>query len=83
MSASDADKGALTGGKCPICGAPARQAVRPFCSKRCAEIDLGRWMSGAYVIAGGDTDSDEDGEQGLAGTAAPRAPDSGPDEGTR
>jgi len=37
---------------CPICGRPATLEDRPFCSKRCAEIDLHRWLSGAYTIAG-------------------------------
>ncbi len=35
---------------CPICRARTQEKYRPFCSKRCADIDLGRWMSGAYVI---------------------------------
>ena len=35
---------------CPICGKPSAQAVHPFCSARCADIDLNRWLSGAYVI---------------------------------
>ena len=35
---------------CPICGKPAEQASRPFCSKRCADIDLHRWLSGGYAI---------------------------------
>ncbi len=52
-------------GKCPICGKPSVHAVRPFCSARCANIDLGRWVSGAYVIAGGQSDSDEDGDEGI------------------
>lgn len=37
-------------GACPICGKPRVAAYRPFCSKRCADIDLGRWMNGAYAI---------------------------------
>ncbi|MFA5950240.1 MAG: DNA gyrase inhibitor YacG [Hyphomicrobium sp.] len=53
-------------GKCPICGKGTVHAVRPFCSARCAEIDLGRWVSGSYVIAGGLTDSDEDGDDAAA-----------------
>jgi uncharacterized protein len=36
--------------KCPICGKDATQADYPFCSRRCAEIDLNRWLSGAYAI---------------------------------
>jgi uncharacterized protein len=35
---------------CPICGEDAVQAFRPFCSKRCADIDLGCWMTGRYAI---------------------------------
>ena len=31
---------------CPICGKPGSQDYRPFCSKRCADVDLGRWLSG-------------------------------------
>jgi endogenous inhibitor of DNA gyrase (YacG/DUF329 family) len=54
------------GGKCPICGKPTVHAVRPFCSRRCADIDLGRWVSGDYVIAGGVSDADEDGDEGFA-----------------
>lgn len=38
--------------KCPICGKPTEQKYRPFCSSRCADIDLGRWLSGSYVIPG-------------------------------
>jgi uncharacterized protein len=37
-------------GKCPICGKPAVQEHRPFCSKRCADVDLQRWLSGRYAI---------------------------------
>jgi endogenous inhibitor of DNA gyrase (YacG/DUF329 family) len=35
---------------CPICGKPSAQAFHPFCSARCADIDLNRWLSGVYVI---------------------------------
>jgi uncharacterized protein len=35
---------------CPICGKPSSQQHHPFCSARCADIDLNRWLSGAYVI---------------------------------
>ena len=40
--------------KCPICKKPAGEAAKPFCSKRCADIDLGRWLKGSYSIAGQD-----------------------------
>lgn len=47
--------------KCPICGKPAVEAFRPFCSKRCADIDLNRWLTGAYAIpARDDEPADED-----------------------
>ena len=36
--------------KCPICSKPALERFRPFCSKRCADIDLHRWLSGGYAI---------------------------------
>ena len=38
------------GAKCPICGKPADAVLRPFCSKRCADVDLHRWLSGVYVV---------------------------------
>lgn len=36
--------------KCPICGKPAAEAARPFCSEACKSRDLHRWLAGAYVI---------------------------------
>ena len=36
--------------RCPICGKPAVPQHQPFCSGRCADIDLGRWFKGAYSI---------------------------------
>jgi endogenous inhibitor of DNA gyrase (YacG/DUF329 family) len=35
---------------CPICGKPSVVETRPFCSRRCAHIDLGRWLKGVYAI---------------------------------
>lgn len=37
--------------KCPECGAPADRTHYPFCSPRCKDVDLNRWLSGAYVIS--------------------------------
>lgn len=37
-------------GTCPICGKPPQAKYRPFCSKRCADVDLQRWFSGRYAI---------------------------------
>ena len=36
--------------KCPICGKPQADAFRPFCAKRCAELELSRWLKGGYAI---------------------------------
>ncbi|MEM7471466.1 MAG: DNA gyrase inhibitor YacG [Pseudomonadota bacterium] len=44
---------------CPICQKETAQKYRPFCSKRCADIDLGKWMSGQYAVAG-TREEDED-----------------------
>jgi endogenous inhibitor of DNA gyrase (YacG/DUF329 family) len=38
--------------KCPICGKPTNPDHSPFCSRRCAQVDLNRWLSGSYVIPG-------------------------------
>ncbi|MES2916291.1 MAG: DNA gyrase inhibitor YacG [Pseudomonadota bacterium] len=35
---------------CPICGKPASADYRPFCSRRCADVDLGRWLTESYRI---------------------------------
>jgi len=39
---------------CTICSKPAAARFKPFCSKRCADIDLGRWLKGSYVLPGQD-----------------------------
>jgi endogenous inhibitor of DNA gyrase (YacG/DUF329 family) len=36
---------------CPICKKPTVPDYRPFCSRRCADLDLGRWMTGSYRVA--------------------------------
>ena len=46
--------------QCPICGKPALPDFFPFCSKRCTDIDLNRWLSGAYVIPAGPATEDDD-----------------------
>jgi len=45
---------------CPICGKPAADRLRPFCSRRCADVDLNRWLSGVYAVPVKD-EEDEDG----------------------
>jgi len=43
---------AVKAGKCPICGKPQDMGYRPFCSKRCSDIDLGRWLGSRYAVPG-------------------------------
>lgn len=40
--------------QCPICGKPTEQQWRPFCSRRCADVDLHRWLGEVYVVPGDD-----------------------------
>lgn len=40
----------MTAPVCPICGKPVQADYRPFCSKRCADVDLSRWLTGAYAV---------------------------------
>lgn len=39
---------------CPICGVESVARYRPFCSRRCADIDLGKWMQGGYAVPSAD-----------------------------
>ncbi|WP_337187049.1 DNA gyrase inhibitor YacG [Phenylobacterium sp.] len=50
---------------CPICGKPPLPAYRPFCSKRCADVDLQRWLTGAYAVPAQEDESGPSGD--LAG----------------
>ena len=47
---------------CPTCGKPAVDEFKPFCSRRCADVDLNRWLSGVYAIPVKE-DEDEDGDK--------------------
>lgn len=50
---------------CPICTrAPASPDYKPFCSKRCADVDLQRWFTGGYTIPVHDDEPTDDGERG-------------------
>lgn len=61
--------------KCPICRNSTVREFRPFCSKRCADVDLARWLGGVYAIPVAD-DSDEDGEKPVdPGSADDDVPD--------
>jgi uncharacterized protein len=44
---------------CPICGKPRLEQFRPFCSRRCADIDLHRWLGGSYGIPAAEQDDSE------------------------
>ena len=46
--------------KCPTSGKPAATDYRPFCSKRCADIDLGRWLKEGYRVPTDEGPSDEE-----------------------
>lgn len=59
---------------CPICEKPSVQAFHPFCSSRCADIDLGRWLKGAYVIPGKSAETEDEDATG-AGQEASGEPD--------
>ena len=63
------DKPAAKG--CPICGKPPVEKYGPFCSSRCADVDLHRWLSGAYAIPVTE-DDDEDGEEPSLAPAPPK-----------
>jgi uncharacterized protein len=41
---------------CPICGKPSLTRFRPFCSRRCADVDLGRWFSELYRVPAAEED---------------------------
>jgi uncharacterized protein len=46
---------------CPLCGKPRDPAYKPFCSKRCADVDLARWLKGSYAIPVAEEADEEDG----------------------
>ncbi len=48
---------------CPICGKPSVRTFYPFCSRRCADIDLNRWLSGAYAIPVAEEDGGTGGDE--------------------
>ena len=46
--------------RCPVCGKPAVSEYRPFCSRRCADVDLGRWFNENYRIPADPSERNED-----------------------
>ena len=59
---------------CPICGKPVKLESRPFCSKRCADIDLGRWLGEAYRIPAEEPPEGFDQEEAGPADQPPRRP---------
>jgi len=53
---------------CPICGKPASASDAPFCSRRCADVDLHRWLGGAYALPAKPDDADDDSGVSEAGS---------------
>lgn len=47
---------------CPVCRRPAQARTAPFCSARCADVDLGRWLTGQYRVPGAPDDAETDAE---------------------
>ncbi len=58
-----ANDNAEPGRKCPICGKAMQLRYKPFCSKRCADIDLNRWLTGSYAIPVVEDDKSSEGER--------------------
>ncbi len=54
----------VAGAKCVRCGQPMQAWFRPFCSQRCADIDLGQWASGAYRVPTGERPAEPEDEEG-------------------
>jgi endogenous inhibitor of DNA gyrase (YacG/DUF329 family) len=61
MPAKPPEPAAKAAKPCPICGKPSVAASKPFCSERCRDVDLNRWLSNSYSIPAS-TDDDEDTE---------------------
>jgi uncharacterized protein len=55
---------------CPICGRPVAADYRPFCSRRCADVDLGQWLTGGYRLP---TEAGEPGEEPPEDAPPPKA----------
>jgi uncharacterized protein len=74
IESTDAEPAAVTSTKstaargptphCPICGRAAKEQHRPFCSARCADIDLSRWLSGSYGLTAAPDDLETGEEAG-------------------
>ncbi|MBE9605311.1 DNA gyrase inhibitor YacG [Acetobacteraceae bacterium H6797] len=56
------EKPARPAPKCPVCGRPSVAEAKPFCSDRCRQVDLGRWLTESYVVPGPPPGNDDDAE---------------------
>ena len=54
----------MSDARCPICGKPAFDRFKPFCSGRCQQIDLHRWLGEVYVVPGEEGPANSDDEDG-------------------
>jgi uncharacterized protein len=59
MTPANENKPQATSDKCPICGKPAQPEFKPFCSKRCADVDLHRWLTGRYAVPAVEDDENQ------------------------
>ena len=61
---------------CPICAKETAERYRPFCSRRCSEVDLQRWFTGAYAIPAAldEGAEDDDEKDGLGAGQAEKPP---------
>ena len=53
------------GMKCPMCDKPMVQTFRPFCSKRCADLDLAKWLNGGYAVPSTDPEDLDELEEAM------------------
>lgn len=58
MTSPSNDNNKTAGEVCPLCEKSVIEAYAPFCSKRCADVDLHRWLNGSYAIPAVEDDSD-------------------------
>ena len=52
-----------TAGRCPTCGRPRMPAFRPFCSARCRDVDLARWLRGDYAVPAQEVEADDEADR--------------------
>ncbi len=69
----------MTTAKCPICSKPAEKKFAPFCSRRCADVDLSRWLRGGYAIPGKPAGEESEDEAQPVQKSGEKGPLDGPD----